>query len=612
MLGRPVDDPFVRANTREAFRRYARYWFDSFAIEEWDAADVLDAFSWDGDEHLLRFQEEGNGIIAVLPHLGNWDASARAMADRGLRMVAVAEHLRPERLFQLFVRQRERYGIEVVALDGHGGVGKALTSALADGKLIGLLADRDLTGRGIEVEMFGARRRLPAGPALLAMSTGAPVVVVGTYQTPNGWRRGRLAVDDAGAHRRPSRGRHGDHAGDRARVRALDLRVAGRLARVRAGVAGRRRLMRVALACPYAWDDPGGVQVHVRELAERLRQRGHEVVVLAPTREPPLQPGWCPSGRRSTSATTSPTRRSTPDRGRDGWSGASSRRSGPTSSTRTSRWRPRRGCGRRSRRARPWWARSIRAPRARACTTSPRRCSAARQPIWRCGSRCRSARPTSSDARIGGEFRIDPERRRRRAVRRRRAGRPRPGPKLLFVGRLDERKGFPVAVDAFERLAADRPDVRLIVVGDGPQRDAVDRLPTMLRARVTMLGAVPNEELPPIHAACDLYLGPSTGGESFGIVLVEAMAAGLPVVASDTPGYDEVVTDERLGLLVPPRDPAALAAAAARVLDDAELAGRLRAAGPVRARDFDWSVTVGAIEDAYRDALEIGVRLPLR
>ena len=111
--------------------------------------------------------------------------------------------------------------------------------------------------------------------------------------------------------------------------------------------------------------------------------------------------------------------------------------------------------------------------------------------------------------------------------------------------------------------------MHLIVVGDGPQRNAVDRLPTMLRARVTMLGAVPNEELPPIHAACDLYLGPSTGGESFGIVLVEAMAAGLPVVASDTPGYDEVVTDEGLGLLVPPRDPAALAAAAARVLDDA-------------------------------------------
>ena len=177
------------------------------------------------------------------------------------------------------------------------------------------------------------------------------------------------------------------------------------------------------------------------------------------------------------------------------------------------------------------------------------------------------------------------------------------GRKLLFVGRLDERKGFPVAIDAFALLAADRPDLHLVVVGDGPERDAVDRLQTLLRARVTMLGAVPNEELPPIHAACDLYLGPATGGESFGIVLIEAMAAGLPVVASDTPGYDEVITDESQGLLVPPRDAAALAAAAGRVLDDADLAAQLRAAGRERAQAFDWSMTVGRIEDAYRDAL---------
>jgi phosphatidylinositol alpha-mannosyltransferase len=181
-----------------------------------------------------------------------------------------------------------------------------------------------------------------------------------------------------------------------------------------------------------------------------------------------------------------------------------------------------------------------------------------------------------------------------------------PGRKLLFVGRLDERKGFPIAIDAFALLAADRPDLHLVVVGDGPERDAVDRLPTLLRARVMMLGAVRNEELPPIHAACDVYLGSSTGGESFGIVLVEAMAAGLPVVASDTPGYDEVVIDASQGLLVPSRDPAALAAAAARVLDDAGLATQLRAAGSTRARVFDWSRTVGRIEDAYRDALAIG------
>ncbi len=188
VIGRSIDDPLVVASTREAFRRYARYWYDSFAIGAWRADDVAQAFTWDGDEHLFDFHRQGRGIIAVLPHLGNWDASARAMADRGLPMVAVAERLRPEELFQLFVRQREEFGIEVVGLGSNGSVGRALTTALADGKLVGLLADRDLTGRGVEVQMFGATRRVPAGPAMLALSTGAPIVVVGTYETPNGWR----------------------------------------------------------------------------------------------------------------------------------------------------------------------------------------------------------------------------------------------------------------------------------------------------------------------------------------------------------------------------------------------------------------------------------------
>src|SRR6185503_6054326 len=180
------------------------------------------------------------------------------------------------------------------------------------------------------------------------------------------------------------------------------------------------------------------------------------------------------------------------------------------------------------------------------------------------------------------------------------------GRKLLFVGRLDARKGFPIAIAAFERLAAGRDDLRLVVVGDGPERAAVDALPTMLRARVTMLGAVPNTDLPPIHAACDLYLGPSTGGESFGIVVVEAMAAGLPVVVSDTPGYDEVVHDGEDGLLVPPSDPVALAAAAGRLLDDPDQAEKIAAAGRARAADFAWPAVLDRIEGAYRDAQEMG------
>jgi phosphatidylinositol alpha-mannosyltransferase len=209
-------------------------------------------------------------------------------------------------------------------------------------------------------------------------------------------------------------------------------------------------------------------------------------------------------------------------------------------------------------------------------------------------------------ARIGGSFEIVPN----GADVRRFADAPPAelgeGTKLLFVGRLDERKGFPVAVAAFGRLAVDRPGLRLVVVGDGPERSATDVLPPEVRARVTMLGSVQNVDLPPFERACDVYLGTSIGGESFGIVLVEAMAAGLPVVASDVPGYDEVVTDGVEGLLVPPRDPVALVAAVKTILDDPSLAERFAGAGRARAAAFDWSLVGARLEELYRQAVATG------
>jgi phosphatidylinositol alpha-mannosyltransferase len=182
------------------------------------------------------------------------------------------------------------------------------------------------------------------------------------------------------------------------------------------------------------------------------------------------------------------------------------------------------------------------------------------------------------------------------------------GRRILFVNRLEPRKGFRVAVEAFGILAADRPDAVLVVAGDGEERTAAADLPAEIRRRVVMLGNVAHDELPPYHAACEVFAGSARRNESFGIVLVEAMAAGLPVVASDIPGYREVVRDGVEGLLVPPSDPVALAAALREVLDDPALAARLGAAGRERARSYSWDTVAAEVEARYADALSAGRR----
>jgi phosphatidylinositol alpha-mannosyltransferase len=149
-----------------------------------------------------------------------------------------------------------------------------------------------------------------------------------------------------------------------------------------------------------------------------------------------------------------------------------------------------------------------------------------------------------------------------------------------------------------------------VVVGDGPERAAADALPADARARVSFRGAIANQALPPVLASADVYVGPALGGESFGMVLVEAMAAGVPVVASAVPGYTEVVRDGIDGVLVPAGDPRALAREVARVLDDPALNARLRRAGPERAERFDWSRVAAELTGIYAEAIAAGP--PLR
>ncbi|HEX5938555.1 MAG TPA: phosphatidylinositol mannoside acyltransferase [Actinomycetota bacterium] len=186
VLGRPVDDPLVRASTREAFATYARYWFDTFNVLGWDDERVLSSFRFEGVELVEKGLADGKGVLIALPHTGNWDVGGRAMGLRVGPVVSVAEHLKPERLFRLFLEHRELLRMEIIDLASDH-VGRQLTKKLEENRVVALVADRDLSGGGVEVEMFGRTRRMPAGPALLSLSSGAPLLSGPTFTTKEGW-----------------------------------------------------------------------------------------------------------------------------------------------------------------------------------------------------------------------------------------------------------------------------------------------------------------------------------------------------------------------------------------------------------------------------------------
>jgi len=175
---------------------------------------------------------------------------------------------------------------------------------------------------------------------------------------------------------------------------------------------------------------------------------------------------------------------------------------------------------------------------------------------------------------------------------------------LLFVGRLEPRKGLATLIRAFVRLRTDRPGVRLLVVGEGSERARCEAaLPAAMRQDVRFLGRVDDAALVAAYAEADLYVSPAIGGESFGIVLLEAMAAGRPVVASDLPGYRSVVTPGRDGVLVPAGDPGALATAVAALLDDPDRRVQMIEAGRATAAAHDWPAVATRLRAVYERVL---------
>lgn len=187
VLGKPPGSPEVRAAVRDAFDSYARYWYDSFLARVLPPEQLDERFEMRGVEHVDAALEEGRGALLCLPHLGNWDVAGRWMTQHGYPLTAVAEMLRPERLYRLFLEHREALGMGIVPFTGTRKVAEKLVQLVARNELIALVSDRDLSGKGVEVEMFGAMRKLPAGPALLSLTTGSPLLPAGMYDTDRGW-----------------------------------------------------------------------------------------------------------------------------------------------------------------------------------------------------------------------------------------------------------------------------------------------------------------------------------------------------------------------------------------------------------------------------------------
>jgi phosphatidylinositol alpha-mannosyltransferase len=353
--------------------------------------------------------------------------------------------------------------------------------------------------------------------------------------------------------------------------------------------------VKIGIVCPYAWDVPGGVQFHIRDLADHLIRLGHEVSVLAPSDdETPLPPYVVSAGR----AVPVP------------YNGSVARLNfGFLSAARVRRWlqhgafdvihihepaSPSLGllsC---------WAAQGPIV--ATFHTSNPRsRAMIAAYPILQPALEKISARIAVSEyarrtlvEHLGGDAVVIPN---GVDVDFFATAEPKAewqGRTIGFIGRIDEpRKGLPVLMKALPTILAAVPDARLLVAGRGDEAEAVAELPADLRSRVEFLGMVSDEDKARLLRSVDLYVAPNTGGESFGIILVEAMSAGAPVLASDLDAFAQVLDQGEAGELFTNEDADALAAAAVRLLGDPARLAELRERGARHVRRFDWS-TVGA------------------
>lgn len=372
--------------------------------------------------------------------------------------------------------------------------------------------------------------------------------------------------------------------------------------------------MRIGLVCPYAWDVPGGVQVHVRDLAEEFLRRGHWVSVLAPVESSDAEvPDYLVDAGRPIAV---PYNGSVAkinfgvgalNRVRDwirlsdldvmhvhepmnpgiSWLSIWAAR-GPIVAT---------------------WHSAI--ERSRVLNASYLFAQTVMEKTAGRIAVSELARTTLVDH-LGGDAILIPNGVNCRKYQHAEPlpGWPGTGGALMFLGRIDEpRKGLPVLVAALPRIAETFPDVRVVVVGPGDADSVREELSPDLRGRMTFLGLAPEAEKIAAYHSVDLYIAPNTGGESFGIVLLEAMASRTCVLASDLEAFARVLDRGRAGALFRNGDPADLAAKAIELLGDRQRRLRLADAGYERAWLFDWGRVATEVLDVYASVTSTGEKV---
>jgi phosphatidylinositol dimannoside acyltransferase len=194
------DDRELERLTKDGVRSYLRYWCDTFRFPGWDKKRILANTKTDHENFLRDPVSQGRGVIVALPHAGNWDHAGAYFCSTGIPLTTVAEHLKPEKLFQKFLSYREAMGFEVLDLNSRSIA--TLAMRLRQGKLVALVADRDLTSSGIEVNLAGEVAKFPAGPALLSIKTGAPLITAYVKYEGSGIRiifEGEIAIPKSGS-----------------------------------------------------------------------------------------------------------------------------------------------------------------------------------------------------------------------------------------------------------------------------------------------------------------------------------------------------------------------------------------------------------------------------